>query len=78
MLDERRFMDGEDRRVVMDLRGDYLSPGRAERLEHHPGTLGHLCPGLPHAEPDLPVRLVEQTVLVPDDREPRYYVMISL
>ena len=61
-------MHGEQRVVVVagGWHDPRSRPGQA--LKDHRGALGYLGTVLAHAEPDLPGRLVQQAVLVPDHR----------
>ena len=68
VLDERGVVDGQDRVVVVGASA-WMTSAPADRscVEQHGRALGDLGAGLPDAEPDLAVRIVQQAVGVPHD-----------
>ena len=63
------IVDGQDHAIVVRGRRDYLGTSGSERIEQDGRALGDLGAGLPDAEPDLAVGLVQQAVAVPHGRE---------
>ena len=55
--------------VAVRLGADHPGARRPDRGQQYPGPLGHLGPGVPLPEPDLPARVMAQARLVPDHEE---------
>ena len=62
-------MHGEQRRVVVRNHRNLACAGRGERFPDREGARGHFRRRRSHPDPDLRVRLVEEAVVAPDERQ---------
>ncbi len=69
-------MNGQERVVVVGGPLDDVGAGGSHCIKQHGGALRHLGAGLPDAEPDFAIRVVQQTVVMPDGGEADQCVMI--
>ena len=66
--DQRRVVEAQGDVIGRVLGLDDRRPGRLDRGADPLGPFRQLRPGCPHADPDLPTRLVQAVMVAPDER----------